>query len=56
MTAREHRASRRLGAVHFICYTPAPTPPPRRASRWPLLALETAVIAIVAMIAHSIIM
>jgi len=54
MTAREHRASRRLGAVHFTCYTPAPTPPPRRASRWPLLFLETAVIAIVAMIAHSL--
>ena len=53
MTNSEHRASRRLGAVRFTCARPTPTPP-RRPSRWPLLILETVVIAIVALAAHGI--
>lgn len=51
-TTREHRSSRRLGAVRFTCSPTTPTAP-RRPSRWPLLALETIILAIVAMIAHG---
>ena len=54
MNTREHRAGRRLGAVHFVCAPPATRTSPRRPSRWPLRILETAIIAIVAMIAHSL--
>jgi hypothetical protein len=54
MSTREHRSSRRLGAVHFTCARPTATAP-RRPNRWPLLILETAVIAIVAMIAHNLV-
>lgn len=55
MTIREHRASRRLGAVRFTCATATATATaPRRASRWPLLTMETVIIAIVAMLAHGL--
>lgn len=53
MNIREHRASRRLGAVHFVCAPSAPTPP-RRVSRWPLRILEVVIVAIAAMAIHAL--